>query len=59
MLEDMSDNPDDAGEISMSFHYGSRHDGVGLDCPLPGPKSVKAYICDDCYEQKKHLCVVK
>jgi len=54
---DMPNNPDCAGEVDMHFHYGSRHDGYGLplfDCP----ESVKAYICDDCFEQKKNLCVM-
>ena len=57
MLEDSPNNLDNAGEINMHFHYGSRHDGYGL--PLfRCPGSVTAYICDDCFEQKKPLCIM-
>lgn len=71
MLPDMPANPDGAGEIVVSFGYGSRHDQCSGWGGMPPPSSgaprhhrltntsvcneVRAYVCDDCFEQYAHL----
>jgi len=57
-IKNIKENPDGAGFIKMSFHYGSRHDGTGIGM-FDGPDSVEAYICDDCFDAKKHICIMK
>lgn len=67
MMKDMEKNPDDGGEMVVSFHYGSRHD-MCLGMPerlarhdkaktyrerLLFCDQIRAYICDDCFE--KHI----
>jgi hypothetical protein len=58
-------NPDNGGEITVSFGYGSKHDQLpfierSLDAPLRidnllSCDLIKAWICDDCFEKKQHL----
>jgi hypothetical protein len=49
---------DKAGFITVSFHYGSRHDQGGHSEPkdpltkLLQCDEIRAFICDDCFEQK-------
>ena len=58
-----------AGYAYLEFHYGSRHDQLkGFDtsqCRTPDDTRlnklvyadvIEAYICDDCFERKQHLC---
>lgn len=56
---------EDAGFLYLEFHYGSRHDMcIGweskprtddlLDVNLDG-KRIEAFLCDDCFENKRHL----
>ncbi len=64
-MHDMPGNPDDAGEMDVSFHYGSRHDmclGFGGRKMRPAPTLrdkllncdvIRAYVCDNCFD--KHI----
>lgn len=55
----------DAGFITLSFHYGSRHDqmkgfeggdrsGEGMQ-KLLGADKIEGYLCDDCFKDKWHF----
>lgn len=54
----------DAGYALLSFHYGSKNDQCyGFagrkslnDDALLGCDEIEAYICDSCFENKRHLC---
>lgn len=52
----------DAGEVQVSFSYGSNHDqgGSGYEPKTPIEKllschEIRGYLCDDCFEKKLHL----
>lgn len=51
------------GFAYIEFHYGSKHDqgkGCGgrpeLGDPILQADEIEAYICDSCFDKKKHLC---
>lgn len=64
-LDNMPNNPDNAGTISVHFGYGSRYDGTGMgyfensDEPrvdrLASCDIISGVLCDDCFEKKQHL----
>ena len=45
-------NIDDAGYMTVEFHYGSRHD---MCIGFREHKGITTFICDDCYEQHRWL----
>ena len=49
-----NDQVDDAGNVEIRFHYGSRHDMCfGGPPPIGHTKPYEAYICDDCFETEE------
>ena len=55
-------NLDGAGEIIVSFGYGSNHDQIGVPDLTPQKRmdvllssdTIKSVICDSCFEKKEH-----
>ena len=46
------DQVEDAGNVEITFHYGSRHDMCfGAPAPLGHTEPYRAYICDDCFDK--------
>jgi hypothetical protein len=50
-----------AGTAKIEFGYGSRHDQLGhqgiVADPLLSCNEIVLYICDDCFDKKRHLMV--
>lgn len=71
MVDGTTVNPDGAGELLVSFHYGSSHDQClgrpyRSDLTPTDPSAprhqfllvcdqIRAYICDDCFVTHSHL----
>lgn len=63
--------PENGGEVRVSFHYGSKYDYIGYQSPVLEPYSHKNHsdrsvrlagcshimgvICDSCFRAKSHL----
>ena len=45
------DQVENAGNIQLSFYFGSRHD-MGID--MTGGEPYRSYLCDDCFDLIKH-----